>query len=166
MFYFRQLWVYAFEIHNLSDNTGHFYTYHEGQACKGPNEVCTFLKDYIENFILESVTELHIFSDGCPGQNRNNTIVRFLLSLQATKRFKKIFHYFPVRGHSFLPSDRDFRTLKKLTIRCDRIYIPEEYQEMIVSCRKNNPFTFKEITYKDIIDFKNWRPSSYKKLLL
>nr|CAI5832624.1 unnamed protein product [Callosobruchus analis] len=110
IFYFRQLWVYAFEIHNLSDNTGHFYTYHE-----------------------------------------------------ATKRFKKIFHYFPVRGHSFLPCDRDFGILKKLIRRCDRIYIPEEYQEVIASCRKNNSFTFKEITYKYIIDFKNWWPTSYKK---
>ncbi|CAH2010321.1 unnamed protein product [Acanthoscelides obtectus] len=126
-------------------------------------EVCTFLKNYIETHIPGNVTELHIFSDGCPGQNRNNTIVRFFLALQATKRFKKIYHYFPVRGHSFLPCDRDFGTLKKLVRRSDRVYLPEEYQEMIVSCRKNNPFTFKEITYKDIIDFKNWWPSSYKK---
>ncbi|CAH1968225.1 unnamed protein product [Acanthoscelides obtectus] len=51
IFYFRQLWVYALEIHNLSDNSGHFYTYHEGHACKGPNEVCTFLKNYIETHI-------------------------------------------------------------------------------------------------------------------
>jgi hypothetical protein len=36
IFYFRQLWVYAFEVHNIKDNTGHFYTYHEGQARKGP----------------------------------------------------------------------------------------------------------------------------------
>lgn len=47
IFYFRQLWVYALEIHNLSDNTGHFYTYHEGQARKGADKACTFLKDYI-----------------------------------------------------------------------------------------------------------------------
>nr|CAI5845201.1 unnamed protein product [Callosobruchus analis] len=38
-----QLWAYAFQIHNAKDNKGHFYTCHEGQGQKGPNEVCTFL---------------------------------------------------------------------------------------------------------------------------
>jgi hypothetical protein len=163
IFYFRQLWVYAFEVHNIKDNTGHFYTYHEGQARKGPDEVCTFLNDYIKSHVSEDITELHIFCDGCPGQNRNNTMVRFLLALQATKRFKKIYHYFPARGHSFLTCDRDFGTLKRLVRKHDRVYIPEEYEEMMTSCRKNNPFTVKQITYKDIIDFKNWWPNSYKK---
>lgn len=166
IFYFWQLWVYAFEIHNLSDNTGHFYTCHKGEARKGPDEVCTFLKDYIGTFIPNNVTKLHIFSDGCLWQNRNNTMVRFLLALQATKRFKKIFHYFPIPRRSFLPCDRDFKTLKKLLRRGDRLYLPEEYQEIIVSCRKNNTFTFKEVTYEDILDFKNWWPVSYKKLFL
>ena len=80
-FYYRQLWVYLFEIHNLTNSSGYFYTYHEGQAKKSPNEVCTFLHDYIQNHIPTEVKELHIFSDGCPGQNRNNTVVRFLLAL-------------------------------------------------------------------------------------
>ncbi|CAH1973033.1 unnamed protein product [Acanthoscelides obtectus] len=38
MFYYRQLRLYGFEIHDLRNDTGHFYTYHEGQAAKGPNE--------------------------------------------------------------------------------------------------------------------------------
>lgn len=68
IFYFRQLWVYAFEVHNLKDNSGHFYAYREGEARKGPDEVCTtFLKDYIETRIPLCITELHIFSDECPG---------------------------------------------------------------------------------------------------
>lgn len=108
MFYYRQLWVNAFEIHDLKKNAGKFYVYHEGQANKSPDEVCTFLLDYVNNHIEDHVTELHIFSDGCPGQNRNHTVVRFLMTLCAIKRFTTIHHYFPHRGHSFLPCDRDF----------------------------------------------------------
>nr|CAH7725218.1 unnamed protein product [Callosobruchus chinensis] len=63
IFYYRQLWVYAFQIHNLKDNTDHFYTYHEGQGQKGPNEVCTFLSDYIMKHIPPEITELYMFSD-------------------------------------------------------------------------------------------------------
>nr|CAH7738846.1 unnamed protein product [Callosobruchus chinensis] len=61
IFYFRELWVYGFKIHNLENNTGHFYTYHEDQALKGPNEVCSFLYDYILNHIPEEITEFPLF---------------------------------------------------------------------------------------------------------
>ena len=163
IFYFRQLWYYLFEIHDLKDNSGHFYAYHEGQARKTPNEICTFLQDYIFNHVSPDVKELHIFSDGCPGQNRNHTVVRFLLALQATKRFKTIYHYFPIRGHSFLPCDRDFGTLKKLVRKHDRVYIPEDYESMVTECRKKQPFTVKTITYNSVINFKNWWSQYYKK---
>lgn len=163
MFYYRQLWVYAFQIHNLKNNTGHFYTYHEGQAHKGPDEVCSFVLHYITNYIPPEIRELHIFSDGCPGQNRNHTMVRFLITLAYSKRFTKIYHYFPVRGHSFLPCDRDFGTVKRLIRKADRIYLPEEYEEMIVAARTKTKFTLSSIGYKDIIDFKNWWSNFYKK---
>lgn len=162
MFYYRQLWLYGFEIHDLKKDTGHFYTYHEGQALKGPNEVCSFINDYIKGMPPE-IQELHVFSDGCPGQNRNHTVVRFLLCLAASKRFRKIYQYFPVRGHSFLPCDRAFGNVKRVIRRHDRIYLPAEYEHMIESSRKLNPFTVSTITYKDVIDFKNWWPAYYKK---
>lgn len=79
-------------------------------------------------------------------------MVRFLLALQGTKLFKKIYHYVPVRGHSFLPCDRDFGTVKRLVRKHDRIYIPEECETMIMSARKKIPFTVKEIRHHDILD--------------
>lgn len=163
IFYFRQLWLYAFEIHSLKTEAGHFYMYHEGQGNKGPNEVCTFLNDYIVNHIPQEVQELHIFSDACPGQNKNNTMVRFLITIQNRNRFKKIYHHFPIRGHSFLPCDRDFGSAKRIIRRSDRIYLPEEYEVMIKDSRKKVPFTIKTVSFKDILDFKNWWPSCYKK---
>lgn len=53
------------------------------------------------------------FSDGCFGQNRNHAMVRMLSCLVTTKMFKDIKQYFPIRGHSFLPCDRDFAVLKR-----------------------------------------------------
>lgn len=163
VFYYRQLWVNVFEIHNMKENSGHCYVYHEGQAHKGPNEVCTFLNDYIKNKIPDSIQELHLFSDACPGQNRNHTFVRFLMALQASKRFKIIYHYFPVRGHSYLPCDRDFGTIKRNIRKHDRVYLPQEYEDMITTSRKTKPFTVKTVTHEDIVNFKDWWPTVYKK---
>lgn len=95
--YLRQLWVNIFGIHNLKTGLLHFIVYHEGQGKKD----C-----HIKKQVPDSVTELHIFSDGCPGQKNNNVIIWFCLPLRSTKRFKEIKHYFPIRGHSFLPKDR------------------------------------------------------------
>lgn len=43
---------------------------------------------------------------------RIHALIRFLLALTDTKIYVKITHYFPVRGHYFLPNDQDFGVRK------------------------------------------------------
>lgn len=71
-----------------------FYSYHEGQVLKGPNEVASCLNDYIHAHISEEITELHLFCDGFPGQNKNNVIIKFLMTLSITRKIKIVL-YFP-----------------------------------------------------------------------
>lgn len=54
MFYLRNLWLFVFGIHNLKNNTAQFCCYHEGQGNRGPNEVCTFLNEYIHKQLTDS----------------------------------------------------------------------------------------------------------------
>ncbi|CAH1112891.1 unnamed protein product [Psylliodes chrysocephalus] len=110
VFYYRQLWVNVFNIHHISAGNSMYYVYHEGQAKKGPDEV----------------RHLHLFSDACGGQNRNHTLLRFLCALVQTKRFETINYYTPIRGHSFMPNDRNFGTLKRRIKRLDRVYVPKQ----------------------------------------
>lgn len=163
IFYYRQLWVNEFCVHNLENDRAMFYSYHEGIANKGPNEVCSFLQHYIENFVPSEVDELYIFSDGCSGQNKNNTMVRFLLALVQTKRFKKIYHYFPIRGHSFLPCDRDFGLAKRKIKRFDRIYLPKQYEDIIVSSAYDGKMSVLQVNTEMVKDFKTWWRRFYKK---
>ncbi|CAG9785951.1 unnamed protein product [Diatraea saccharalis] len=154
IFYYRQLWVNEFCVHNLKTDAAVFYSYHEGIANKGPNEVCSFLLHYMEHFMPSAVDELHIFSDGCAGQNKNNTVVRFLMALTQTHRFQKIYHYFPTRGHSFLPCDRDFGLVKRKIKRYDRVYTPEEYENIIVASSYFSKISVFKVTTQMVIDFK------------
>lgn len=164
-FYLRQLTVNVFCIHNLKDNQATFLVYHEGVGGKGPNEVCTFLYEYLKKN-MNGVESLHIFSDGCGGQNRNHTMIRMLSSLTSTKMFKDIKQYFPVRGHSFLPCDRDFAVLKRKLRRCDRIYTVKEVADILLSASTSNKFKVILPSTKDIVDFKQWWPKHYKKNML
>ena len=45
---------------------------------KSPDEVCTFLLDYMTNELPPTIKNLILFSDSCGGQNKNHTLVRFL----------------------------------------------------------------------------------------
>lgn len=161
MFYLRKLWLYVFCIHDIKTDSADFYVYPEGEAKRGPDEVCSMLWLKIKNMSPE-IKELHVFSDACGGQNRNNTLVRFFLALVATGRFRKIYQYFPVRGHSFLQCDRNFGTAKRKIRRTDRIYTPQQYTDLIQTSKKSG-FNATQISAESVLDFKNWWPKLYKK---
>lgn len=162
MFYYRQLSVFPFGIHNTNDEKSTIYLYHEGIAKKGPNEVCSFLGQYIKNMSSE-VTELYLYSDNCAGQNKNHTLLRFLLSLTDTKQFNKIVYRLPIRGHSFLPNDRDFGLIKRCLRRTDRYYDIDDVAKMILESSNESKFSVNFVKTEDVLDFKNWWPLYYKK---
>ncbi|KAG8248411.1 hypothetical protein J6590_041997, partial [Homalodisca vitripennis] len=75
-----------------------------------------------------------------------------------------IHHYFPVRGHSFLPCNRDFATVKRAIRKFDRVYTPIQYNEIIESAKVKDPkFVVKSLQYSGFIEFKNWWPTVFKK---
>lgn len=166
VFYLRQLWLYEFCIYDLKTGKSVFYSYCEGVANKGPNEVGTFVVDYIKKNIGHDAEELHLFSDGCAGQNRNHAMVRLLLSLvgEQNSNITEIQYYIPKRGHSFLPNDRMFGTAKRHIRKNDRIYTPAEYENLIVEANEN--FEIRRPKTEEIIDIKKWWPNHYKKLVL
>lgn len=165
LFYLRQLTLNAFQIHNMKSGEGMFYLYHEGEAYKGPNEVCSFLLMYLENIkkVEPNIKEVRLFCDNCSGQNKNNVVIRFCQALVDTGMFKKVEIFYPIRGHSFLDNDRDFGVFKRKLAKVDRIYSIREYMELIVKSGKKFKVTL--ITHEDIIHFKEWHHKYYKKNL-
>lgn len=163
VFYMRQLWLYVFGIHDLKTNKTHIYLYHEGEANKSPDEVCSLLLHYLNETVSSEVKHLVLFSDGPSSQNKNHTVVRFLMNLCDRGVFETVTHYFPVRGHSFLPCDRDFGSIKRVLRKVDRVYTPDQYAELILKASTTERFSVHQITSKDIFNFKNWWPQFYKK---
>lgn len=133
VFYLHQLTVNVFDIHDLTTGNAMFYVNHEGISRKGCNDVCSFLMHYIGNILPKTTKHLHIFSDGCAGQNKNHTVIRLCAALVTLGRFQTINQYFPIRGHSFLPCDRDFAVLKQKIKKTDRIYTVMNYVEIMAN---------------------------------
>ena len=108
VYYRRQLGFYTFDIHVLSTDEVFLYTYDETVARKGADDVCSMLADFISSHLSDRVTDVSFFCDGCSGQNKNYTLLRFMYSLvHHLKRLKSIKILFPIRGHSYMECDRD-----------------------------------------------------------
>lgn len=164
LFYLTQLSVNIFCIHDVGSGKSYYYIYHEGTANKGPDEVLSFIMDYINNYVDTTTTKrLRLFSDNCPGQNKNHAMVRACMALIELGKFENIQHYYPLRGHSFMPCDRDFGVIKRLLKKYDRIYSIHQYTKIIAKSSKH--FTIKEVVTDDILNFKAWWPHFYKKVV-
>lgn len=77
VFYMRQLWLNVFCVHDMKANKASMYTYHEGEANKSPEEVCSMLLHYLQTNVPAGVKHIILFSDGPSGQNKNHCVVRF-----------------------------------------------------------------------------------------
>jgi hypothetical protein len=148
----------------MKNNKAFFYSYREGEALRGPNEVCTFLLDFTGEYVPSTIiTDLFLVSDVCPRQNKKCTIACVLLTLVSIGQFQNTVHYFPSRGHSLNVCDRDFPTVNKKISRLDRIHSHEEQSTVMKDSPKIGKFTVNRVDSKNNIRLKkNGGPNTTK----
>ena len=83
-----------------------------------------------------------MYSDACTGQNRNfkMTLSCLKLVLDPALQVEIIDHIFMVSGHSCLPNDSDFGSVKPHA-KGKAIYTRTDRNEIIVHSRRKKPFT-------------------------
>lgn len=123
------------------------------------------MKMYLEEK-MTNIKHLHIFSDGCGAQNKNHTFIRLCSALVSLGKFETIDQYYPVRGHSFLPCDRDFGLIKRKIRKCDRTYTLQEYADLMLKSSKKDQVKVRIVDASSFIDFKSWWPKHYKRMML
>lgn len=161
VYYKRQLSLFLFNIHRLSDNAAVFYAYPETIGKKGSNEVASFLHHYVTTLLDPEVKHLEIFCDSCGGQNKNYTLFRYMHYLvHQLKRFDSIHVTFPVRGHSYLESDKDMGLIKTKL----RAELPRDWMNIIKDARvKPSPFDVVEVDDAMIRDWTDFLQSRYRR---
>lgn len=123
-YYYSPLSISTFGICDGShDDYLHAFCYHEGEGQKGGNNVVSMLDYYLRRkhnvpaIAPMSKTEVwgdHIVfvCDNCGGQNKNRMVIRYLLYLAESRKFKKVSLIFLIVGHTKNPCDRMFNLLK------------------------------------------------------
>ena len=150
MFYSRQLWVYNFGIHNTTTSAASMYMWNESVAGRGADEICSCLKHHLET-LPPQTKRLTCFSDSCFGQNKNFQMVCFW-NQQVLERFEQVDHKFLVRGHTYLPNDRDFAHIEKRK-ESARVYVPKDWELVVREARPMSPFTVIPMDASKFVDF-------------
>lgn len=142
VFYCRQVWLYILNFVICSENdqkkeNNFVYSWLETQGGRGPNEIisalCNFLKILEERYKdQERCLTLRLFSDSCAAQNKNQFLIAVLLNfVNISTVFDKIIHYYPVRGHSYMPADRTFGVIERVIRKKKEITSPSQYYDII-----------------------------------
>lgn len=154
VYYKRQLSVYLFNIHVLSNSTSVFYVYPETIGKKGSDDVSSLVNHFLYNHLDPKVRHLEIFCDSCGGQNKNYTFLRFLHNvIHQQKRLDSIKVTFPIRGHSYMENDKNMGNINQKA----RVETIEELCELISSSRqKPTPFVVEHITEENQHIFHQW----------
>lgn len=150
-YYSRQLYTYHFAVvkgtsHSALTKKNVFsFTWMEHEYQKSSNEIASAVFYLLSSTDMENITKTRLCADGCGGQNRNSVMVGMLvyfLGKIAPLSLKEIELVFPVRGHSFLPSDRVFgrieRKLKKMPIITNPNTYIELFEENAVVLKLEN----------------------------
>ena len=162
LFYMQQLWVYVFGVHSCGDNIVAMYCWPETVAKRGSDEVIYCLHHYLSQ-LPPNVTTLCLYSDGCGGQNKNANVVHYLFTLVATGKFEHITHTFPVRGHSFLPNDRDFGRTEITKRKQERVYTHAQWMAIIARARIRKPFKPVDCKQSMFVSYANHFSQFFKK---
>ena len=139
VYYSRQLWVYNLGIHEVKSGKAFMCMWTEDMGRKGAKEVASSIYAYLKQKDLTDIKRIVSFSDACGGQNRNKTIVSFMLAV--CNEFDLTWsHCFMASGHSYLPNDRDFGLIEKAKKRQLQVFSLEQWENVVLGARDKSPF--------------------------
>jgi hypothetical protein len=138
------------------------HVYDEGVGKKGENNVVSLIHKTLEGMgILKDDViggELNIIYDNCTGQNKNNTVLKYLVWLTEMGYFKQVNFIFLIVGHTKNAADRLFNALKK-KYRKQNIYTLEELLSVL---DESDTVTVMQSTPEDFCDWESYLDLFYR----
>ena len=126
------------------------------------NAVCLFIMKYLVDrgfFDGKKRLKLTIVLDNCPGQNKNNIVLKLAPYLVEIGCFKKVGFLFLVRGNTKNFTDKRFNNMKN-EYRKENLYT---MKDLIASCNKSDYVVAEQVDWTDFFDYKNYFNDFYKK---
>ncbi|CAG9823929.1 unnamed protein product [Phaedon cochleariae] len=169
-FYTLKLWTYNYTINEASRNMTTCIMWDESKSGRGGNEMASGMLKWAMG-IDKSVSEITIWSDNCPSQNRNIIMVMaYFWITNRNSNVKIINHKFLLRGHTHLEVDGDHSLIERERKKTQflQIMTPWDWQQIARLCSRSKPFNVVNMELGDFKDFKtlytsNTSPFIYRK---
>ncbi|CAH1105341.1 unnamed protein product [Psylliodes chrysocephalus] len=131
-FYKRKLWTFNLTVRNITTKRTACYVWHKTIAQRGADEIASCVFQFIKDS-SDEVEKLILYSDTCPGQNRNNILpVMFMMALEEKPTLKEIHHKFLVPGHTHLECDTDHAAIERFVKkRNSTVSVPQDWVSLI-----------------------------------
>lgn len=157
VFYKRKLASFNFTIYEVATKQGHCFFWPEYEGNRGANEVATCIQKFIKS-VPPEVTHLVLYSDCCPGQNRNSIVATMFLStiISPECNIDTIDYKFLESGHTYMECDSMHATIENAS-ETSKICLPNDWENVITLARKNKPYKLNVMDHSDFVDFKQYR---------
>lgn len=150
VYYKRQLWLYNEGVYSARKNQGYCYVWLEGEAGKGAQEIGSVLMRHLKEELPNNIKKLILWSDSCGGQNRNIKITLMMKAImEQHPNLEEVVFKFLYSGHSYLPNDRHFSSIEVALKHQQRLYIPEDYIEIMKKSKKKIPLKVKKMNKEE-----------------
>ncbi|CAK1596051.1 unnamed protein product [Parnassius mnemosyne] len=157
VYYLRQLQMLNFGIHAYTKEGEKVLMNMWPEHCgaRGSQEIMSSLHYFLEDSVPDTVKSLCFFSDCCSGQNRNWNVLHFMMFLvNKSPYLESITMHYLVSGHTYLPNDTDFSFISRELKKKTDIYTPEDWMKLVRDCRKQKPFTVRDMKNK-FLDYES-----------
>lgn len=155
IYYKRRLSTFNFTFYDVATKDCFCFVWHEAVSKRGSAEIATCISKVLEDYADKGIKQTYLFSDGCPGQNKNSVIASMLLySVQRIVALETISLKFFESSHGQNEGDSAHSAICRAIRGAGDIFVPTQLHPVIKLARRQQPYTVISMNWKDFKDFK------------
>lgn len=155
VFYKRRLGVYNLTFYNIANKEVFCYTWDESQSKRGASEISTAVYNALLYYDNKGIVCANLFSDGCPGQNKNSIIPSMLLYfVSKSKSIEEVSLRFFEPFHGQNEGDSCHSAISCAIQKAGDVLVPSQLHPIYRLSRSSNPYNVVPLEFYDFLDFK------------
>lgn len=155
IFYKRRLSNYNLTFYNLADHDCHCFTWHEAHSKRGSSEISTAIHMVLKEHDKNGLKKAFLFSDGCPGQNKNTIMVAMLLHLiNSSSNLNEVSLRYFESFHGQSEGDSAHSAITTAIKQAGDVFVPSQLAPIFSLARRKQPYKVHTLQYDDFLDFK------------